>query len=688
MTKMKIFLGDLVHTWEKSSIWTMRLNIGFIAAYADKVLNGEAEFTLFKRPEEMIEAIKSERPDVVGLSYYVWNTRLNHRVLRLAKKLNPDVLTVGGGPVFTPLNANEDGARKFFGVQKECDVYVTNQGERGFAEVLRRLKACGGNVDLLCRQPIDGTLVNGRNHPGEVLIGTPIPAIRDDLDEIPSPYLNGMLDTFFDDAIIPIIESNRSCPYRCTFCAWGIGNVKLAKFSEDRVLAEIDYIGARCKKTANLYVADANFGILERDAAFAKRLYECHRTNGYPGHVAVQWNKTRPDRVLKTAQEFNGIAEIGASMQSLSEDVLKAIKRRNLSLEQVQEMHNTLSDIGQGNTLFSELIVGLPEETWQSHLDANKQLMDLGAEVFNYNLHLLPGTEMDTLDNREKYFHRTGWRLHDNAYGIYEGEKVFEGQEVVLATSTMSSEELRSFRFIHFLLQFMWGRRWYFDFLYLFNQNGLHPVDMVVKIADEFIADGGEMGKLYKDFCADHDLENFSTADGLFDYWAQDEPFERLRSGTYGKLNYYFTYVILLDHQEAFHTFLMNLAQKLVTGIDVPDQAVFLGQCEDILRFSKALRVTLSDCHDIVDLKRESFQFDVLAWRLDREAGGPKASEATDRNEYEFFLPNQQHEDLKRQLAQFGNDNINRSFRKMSEDTSPEQFFYQVRSIENLSYHR
>ena len=26
----------------------------------------------------------------------------------------------------------------------------------------------------------------------------------------------------------------------------------------------------------------------------------------------------------------------------------------------------------------------------------NRILMDLGAEVFNYNLHLLPGTEMDS----------------------------------------------------------------------------------------------------------------------------------------------------------------------------------------------------------------------------------------------------------------------------------------------------
>ena len=51
---------------------------------------------------------------------------------------------------------------------------------------------------------------------------------------------NRLLDPFFDEAYIPVLETNRSCPYRCTFCAWGIGTEKLAKFDEDRILKEIE----------------------------------------------------------------------------------------------------------------------------------------------------------------------------------------------------------------------------------------------------------------------------------------------------------------------------------------------------------------------------------------------------------------------------------------------------------------
>ena len=69
---------------------------------------------------------------------------------------------------------------------------------------------------------------------------------------------------------------------------------------------------------------------------------------------------------------------------------------------------------------------------------------------------------MDTGVSRAAYFRRTGWRLHDNAFGIYDGVKVFEGQEVVLETNTMSMKDLRSFRFIHFLIQFMQTCRYSF----------------------------------------------------------------------------------------------------------------------------------------------------------------------------------------------------------------------------------
>ena len=675
---MKVFLGDLVHDWEKVSLWTMPLNVGYIGAYARKALPGELDVRLFKRPELMIDAIKAKKPEVVGLTHYVWNANLNALVFAIAKEHNPRVLAVCGGPNFTSANADEKHGRRFFEAVPDCDAYVINQGERGFAELLLQFVACGGDVERLTAEAVPGSLLNDLARAGRVRIGEALDVIRD-LDEIPSPYLNGLMDPFFEEPFVPILETNRSCPYRCTFCAWGIGTGKLATFSDARVFAEIDYIGGHCTQSMNLFIADANFSILDRDAAIAKRLRDSHLERGYPGHVSAQWNKTRPDRVLRVARELGAISEVGASMQSLKPEVLAAIKRRNLPVDVVADMVAKLNEEGIEMPLFTELILGLPEETHESHIEANKIMIDLGAEVFNYNLHLLPGTEMDTQESRARYFHRTGWRLHDNAFGIYDGVKVFEGQEVVLETSTMSMEELRGFRFIHFLIQFMWGRKWYYDFLHLFRQAGIHPVDMVVRIARAFADDEGEMGMLYARFCEDHTLENFESFADLAAHWSIEENTERLKRGDYGKLNYVYSYAILLEHHDAFNVFLERVSRETVDELGLDDAATFVEQCTDVLLFSREIQVTLTRSLDMVESKRRSFAFDLLAWSENGYLGAPARISTSDRYEYEFYLPDRQKTVLERQLSQFRSDNVGLTLRKMSEEIGADQFFYQVR---------
>ena len=109
------------------------------------------------------------------------------------------------------------------------------------------------------------------------------PVPRLDLSTVPSPYLNGMLDRFLDDPrLAPIIETNRGCPYSCTYCCWGQATQsKVNLFPLDTVIAEIRHAANVTKNpTGFFYIADGNFGILERDqdiarhAEFRKWLYD------------------------------------------------------------------------------------------------------------------------------------------------------------------------------------------------------------------------------------------------------------------------------------------------------------------------------------------------------------------------------------------------------------------------------
>jgi radical SAM superfamily enzyme YgiQ (UPF0313 family) len=680
--KTVIFLADLVHTWNKVSVWTFPLNVGFIAEYIKQQIPNSVEVRLFKRPELMIEAIKLTKPDIVGLGYYVWNANLNDRIFELTKQYNPQTLTVGGGPNITSLNNDDQGARQFFTRQRHCDAYVYNQGERGFVELIHAYLDGGKSLQSLKKKTVAGCLINNLQGENNIQTGPELKPLVN-LDEIPSPYLSGALDEFFNEPFVPLIETNRSCPYRCTFCAWGIGTSKLSKFSEQRVLEEINYFSKRCTKTSSLYICDANFGILERDVSFAEELYRCHIKYKYPGQIYIQWNKTRPDRVTKVAHALRGLGDIGASMQSLNIPTLEAIKRTNLPLEKVSAIVKELR--GSKSVLFSELILGLPEETKESHIEANRKLIDLGAEIYNYNLFLLPGTEMDKSEYRAKYFKKTAWRLHDDCYGIYEGKKVFEGQEVIIQTSTMSQDDLRSFRFVHFLLQFMWSRRWYYDYLHLNHKVlGIHPVDFILKVSEACKLDSGAVGDVYRRFTQDHSLELFETEGDLFSYWSEDKSLDRLQSGEFGKLNGYYTYVILLDCHDEFNNFLHRISADLAAEVACGDTGSFLKQCQEVLRFSKALWINLTNEFALIENKEEMFSFDILQWReLDYKRELRDLEKGRGNFKYQFFLDEHQKEFLRRQIKQYQSHNVNATFRKMSADTSAHQFLYRVKSLES-----
>jgi radical SAM superfamily enzyme YgiQ (UPF0313 family) len=684
---MKIYLGDLFHTWTKGGIWTIPLNVGYIASYTIekfKELNIDCDVKIFKDPKKLIETIRKDPPDVVGLGFFVWNEKINKFVFDYVKENFPKILTIGGGPRFTNINANQEGAKEFFLDVNNCDAFVVNQGEKGFFNVVHEFLKKNYDIDKFKKTTIPGSLINNlkiagkvnlKNCSDKIHIGENIGNLED-LNDIPSPYLSGLLDEFFDDRWMPVLETNRSCPYRCTFCAWGIGTQKLLKFSEERVIDEIQYISERCKKTKTLFIADANFGILERDALFAKKMYEMHKEFGFPYNVAVQWNKTRPDRIFKVAKEFKSIAPVGASMQSLSEDVLSSIKRKNLTFEQILELQKNLSEIGISEKSFTELIIGLPNETKETHLMANRKLIDMGFEINNYNLHLLPGTEMDEKNYRSKYFKKTGFRLHDNSYGIYLGKKVFEAQETVLETSTLSVEDFRYFRFFHFLLQMMWGKKWYYNFLiFLKSNHSINPVDFIDQLSDEIRLSDNDINKMYKNFMKDYDdAESFETQEELVEYWSKDQNFLRLKNGDYGKLNMLYTYKIILDLRKEFNEMLINFTKKIAIKYNILDPD-FYEKCEEILKFQNLKFLKLNKENELQNEASGKFKYNILGWIKNNYVNLEKHNQI---QTYKFYLTKEQYKTIKVQLKQNKSKNINSKLRDMSVYTSTNQFFYDV----------
>ena len=71
-----------------------------------------------------------------------------------------------------------------------------------------------------------------------------------------------------------MFETNRGCPFKCTYCIWGIAALnKVRKFSlEDRILLELDHVASNYPKIPSWIIADANFGMMKRDVEIAQTI--------------------------------------------------------------------------------------------------------------------------------------------------------------------------------------------------------------------------------------------------------------------------------------------------------------------------------------------------------------------------------------------------------------------------------
>ena len=130
----------------------------------------------------------------------------------------------------------------------------------------------------------------------------------DKLDDIPSPYTSGLFQKIMADnpniTWNGMLETNRGCPYMCTFCDWGsITQSKIKNFDLVRVFEEIEWMGQN--KLDHFTICDANFGIFpDRDLLIADKLIETNYKYGYPRNYVINYAKNQKKEVVQIVSKF------------------------------------------------------------------------------------------------------------------------------------------------------------------------------------------------------------------------------------------------------------------------------------------------------------------------------------------------------------------------------------------------
>ena len=392
--------------------WGAGLGLGMITVYArtweDGALTATYDVHRIMDPEALYQALSERQgPAVLLVSNYMWSVRENRKVAEEAKRLNPDLFIFHGGPS-TP--KYEPDVEDFFATYGDLvDVTARGEGEGVVVGVLAALEAsvATGRFDHAPLAAVDG--ITFRDPETGSLVRTPERERIADLDTIPSPYLNGEFADINPSAIT-VIETNRGCPYGCTFCDWGSATLsRLRKFDMDRVEAEMRWCAQQ--ELPIWMIADANFGIFARDVEIAERLANVKREFGFPISVSVHVAKNTTRHMVKIIDTLVGAGircHTALSLQSRDEQTLATIERKNISADHYAKLAAELRQ--RGLPVVGDLMLGLPGQTAESYRLDLQFLLDHEIVARTWLTQVLPNAPMNEPSYRQKFQLKTDSR--------------------------------------------------------------------------------------------------------------------------------------------------------------------------------------------------------------------------------------------------------------------------------------
>lgn len=329
-----------------------------------------AEYTIKDPAVSVVSDLFAKEPDVLGFSCYIWNIRETVDIVRILKKIKPDLRIVLGGP-----EVSYD-TEYWMNRLPEVDFIVRGEGEETFYHLLTEI-----------RRDEKFHMVFGaayRSEGGPVL-NPPRPKLN--LNELPSPH------RFCEDLPdlpnrVVYFETSRGCPFSCQFCLSSI-EVGLRYFDIERTKRDLLHLiesGAKLIK-----FVDRTFNI-KREYAVEIFDFLIRNHHGCMFQFEITADIMRPE-VLEFLAEHAppGIFRFEIGVQSTNETTNELIKRR----QNFTKLARTVTTIKRSGKIAQhlDLIAGLPEENYESFKKTFNDVYALEPEELQLGfLKMLRGT--------------------------------------------------------------------------------------------------------------------------------------------------------------------------------------------------------------------------------------------------------------------------------------------------------
>lgn len=634
-----IYLANLIHERDgQLSADAVPINIGYLASYLQANAPAEIDVQLFSLPNKLEQAFAAKQPDILAVSNYVWNVHLNYAYAAHYKSNHLGLVTVMGGPNYP---GNRKAQQEFLAKHPMIDFYIVMEGEIAFLNLVEGLIKIG--FDLKAKAKMSSIAGCQFLDSDEFVDGGKSRRITA-LADIPSPYLNGMLDEFLTEGFTPTLQSNRGCPFGCAYCHSGNrSNNQLFQFPLERVKQEIDYIGRKAKSNI-LNISDNNFGIFSRDRVIAEEMQKAKKSHGWPLWICVSTSKINKERVADCIEPISDSLWFSAAMQSMHPPTLQAIGRKNISFTEIQQMMERLS-MGEISSL-TELIVPMPEETVDSHFKSIEIFIEAGIDmVCSYTTMLLPNTPLMEEESFIRYEMIRKWRVIPRNFGEYLGRKIVETEEVCVATSTISIEEYYYIRGFHFVVHVFYNLKAMKELVSYLKALDVSIYKWLLKVYEYLSTDQGEAGWLFSRFSTETRSELWESENEIVEHYGKEENYAKLLSGEAGANLLMKYWAFSIDNFLDF----MEVASAVAIDMVGNEHRAFI---KDLVRFCIATRGDIFSRDKLVI--EEHFFYDIMAWM--EQSHKKDTNQCRRETSITFYLMEEQQKVIQDSLAMFGNN--------------------------------
>lgn len=332
--------------------------------------------------DQICKDLLESKPDILGLSIFLWNESLQYNIAKFCKKHLPSTKIVMGGP---HLDAHKDTA--WFDKFPYVDYVVYGDGEKAFQQIIDYTSEVLSDkttwVNIV--EKIDGEYIK---YPFEQLTDSAYFSSSAFLGQ--QDFVNQHIDYLISrevprEHLMITIEFARGCMYSCSFCDWSQNLTKKVKRRKFDWKNEINYWHSL---DVAIREADANFGQWDEDREiydYALTLFDPKKNFRFMVWNNAKLKKNVTHFLINNARHYGARVRFG--MQDVNEEVLRLMDRPSLTWKQHIEMLEEVRaqpDIDR-KLIAVQLMLGVAGQSYDSFVDSMMQLWDAGVYIFQLN---------------------------------------------------------------------------------------------------------------------------------------------------------------------------------------------------------------------------------------------------------------------------------------------------------------